>query len=293
MSTSTPEGAAGTSDTAEAAGGAGVDASSAPGASPGGSGDGTAAAIVAAAAAAAAATLPASSPLTAGEVTDQLLTVDVTGQGVLASFTGAAHGEILLVVGSDLAQALAGSAVGELDLATAVRGVLEAIAGCFGPAVVGEAQVVEAENVIMQWAARGGALAAPLLDGGSGHAAIAITLTDAPEEGEFPAAAGVLAAADPDGHLRATDGEVAGSGGGLHLLHGVEMDVTAELGRTRLAVRELLSLTPGAIVELDRAAGDPADLLVNGRPIARGEVVVIDENFGLRITEILNGSDAE
>ena len=54
-----------------------------------------------------------------------------------------------------------------------------------------------------------------------------------------------------------------------------------------MSVRELLSLVPGAVIELDRAAGGPADLLVNGRLIARGEVVVIDENFGIRITEIV------
>ncbi|MFC6411087.1 flagellar motor switch protein FliN [Planobispora longispora] len=71
------------------------------------------------------------------------------------------------------------------------------------------------------------------------------------------------------------------------MLHGVEMSVTAELGRTRMTIRELLSLSPGAVVELDRAAGSPVDLLVNGRLIARGEVVVIDENFGIRITEIV------
>jgi flagellar motor switch protein FliN/FliY len=62
--------------------------------------------------------------------------------------------------------------------------------------------------------------------------------------------------------------------------------VTVEIGRTRMTVRELLDLAPGAVLELDRAAGSPADLLVNGRLIARGEVVVIDEDFGLRITEI-------
>ena len=80
--------------------------------------------------------------------------------------------------------------------------------------------------------------------------------------------------------------------GGLDLLHDVEMEVTAELGRTRMAVRELLSLTPGTVIELDRLAGGPADLLVNGRLIARGEVVVVDEDFGLRVTEILDESVA-
>ena len=73
----------------------------------------------------------------------------------------------------------------------------------------------------------------------------------------------------------------------LDLLHDVEMGVTAELGRTRMTVRDLLSLTPGAVVELDRAAGSPVDVLVNGTLIARGEVVVIDEEFGIRISEII------
>ncbi len=78
----------------------------------------------------------------------------------------------------------------------------------------------------------------------------------------------------------------------MDLLRQVEMDVTAELGRTRMTLNELLSLTDGAVIELDRAAGAPADILVNGRLIARGEVVVIDENFGLRITEIVPDSSA-
>lgn len=78
----------------------------------------------------------------------------------------------------------------------------------------------------------------------------------------------------------------------LDLLSNVEMDVTAELGRTRMTVRELLSLTPGVVVELDRMAGSPIDLFVNGTLIARGEVVVIDEEFGVRITEIVTPGTA-
>ena len=79
---------------------------------------------------------------------------------------------------------------------------------------------------------------------------------------------------------------------GLEILHGVVMDVTVELGRARMSVRELLALAPGTVLELDRAAGSPADLLVNGRLIARGEVVVVDEDFGLRVTEIVDDSAA-
>jgi flagellar motor switch protein FliN/FliY len=78
----------------------------------------------------------------------------------------------------------------------------------------------------------------------------------------------------------------------LSLLHDVEMGVTAELGRRRMTVRDLLSLTPGAVIELDRAAGSPVDVLVNGTLIARGEVVVIDEEFGIRISEIVAGVEA-
>jgi flagellar motor switch protein FliN/FliY len=72
----------------------------------------------------------------------------------------------------------------------------------------------------------------------------------------------------------------------LTVLNEVMMTVTAELGRTTMPVRELLNLSPGMVVEIDRVAGAPIDLLVNGRRIAVGEVVVIDEEFGIRITEI-------
>jgi flagellar motor switch protein FliN/FliY len=76
-----------------------------------------------------------------------------------------------------------------------------------------------------------------------------------------------------------------------NVLADVEMGVTAELGRCNMTVRELLSLTPGAVIDLDRAAGAPVDVLVNGTLIARGEVVVVDEEFGIRIAEILrNGT---
>ena len=80
-------------------------------------------------------------------------------------------------------------------------------------------------------------------------------------------------------------------GRSLSLLRNVAMDVTAELGRSRMTVSELLSLTPGSVVELDKTAGSPVDLLVNGTLIARGEVVVIDEEFGIRISEIVDRTE--
>jgi flagellar motor switch protein FliN len=74
----------------------------------------------------------------------------------------------------------------------------------------------------------------------------------------------------------------------LDLLLGVNLQVTVEIGRTKLAIRDVLGLAPGSIVELDKLAGEPVDVLVNGRQIATGEVVVVDENFGVRITEIVS-----
>ncbi len=84
------------------------------------------------------------------------------------------------------------------------------------------------------------------------------------------------------------DGGRGATMGSLAMLSDVDMDVTVELGRTKMPIRELLALQPGMVVEIDRAAGAPIDVLVNGRLIARGEVVVIDEEFGVRITEIIS-----
>jgi flagellar motor switch protein FliN len=75
----------------------------------------------------------------------------------------------------------------------------------------------------------------------------------------------------------------------LARLHDVPVELTVEIGRTRMTIGETLSLGPGAIVSLNRLAGEPVDLLVNGTPIARGEVVVIDEEFGLRVTDVRAG----
>lgn len=79
----------------------------------------------------------------------------------------------------------------------------------------------------------------------------------------------------------------APAGEAIRRLNDVEMTVTAELGRARLTVRDILGMVPGKVVELDKIAGSPIDLLVNGKLVARGEVVVIDEEFGVRVTEIV------
>ncbi len=80
---------------------------------------------------------------------------------------------------------------------------------------------------------------------------------------------------------------VDGEGGAdLGRLQNVPVELAIEIGRTRMTIGEALALGPGSVVTVGRLAGDPVDLLVNGRVIARGEVVAIDEELGLRITEI-------
>lgn len=82
-----------------------------------------------------------------------------------------------------------------------------------------------------------------------------------------------------------------GTSRNLSLLFDVQLNVTVELGRTKRPIRELLELGPGSIVELDKLAGEPVDILVNNKRIAIGEVVVIDENFGVRVTDILSPAE--
>ena len=77
-------------------------------------------------------------------------------------------------------------------------------------------------------------------------------------------------------------------GTNLDLLLDVSLRVSVELGRTDLAIKDVLALGPGSVVELDKLAGEPVDILVNDRLIAKGEVVVVDENFGVRVTDIVS-----
>ncbi|WP_067508868.1 flagellar motor switch protein FliN [Actinoplanes sp. TFC3] len=239
-------------------------------------------ALVRNAADAALAVLPTSRALTVGAPVAASGGMLTTGQAITARFSGAATGEVVVVVGQDLADALKESPLGELDLTAAVRPALEAASRVFGPTVLDPGQLMEPAVALSAIAAKDNAVAVPLLDTGEVRAVLALALSPWPSDGA------------PAGMATRSSSGAAPMRGGLDMLHDVEMEVSAELGRTRMSVRELLSLSPGAIVELDRAAGSPADLLVNGRLVARGEVVVIDENFGIRITEIVApGSERE
>lgn len=85
----------------------------------------------------------------------------------------------------------------------------------------------------------------------------------------------------------------SGQSKGIDLLSDVNLNVKIELGRTRMFVEDVLKLSEGAIVELDKLAGDPVDIFVNDRPIARGEVLVLNDNFCVRINEILHAGSED
>jgi len=92
---------------------------------------------------------------------------------------------------------------------------------------------------------------------------------------------------------RESDGGASGPpttsacGDSLSRLGGIEVNAAVELGRAELRLRDLARLAPGSVVRLDRLTGEPADLVVNGRPFARGEIVIVDDHLGLRVTELL------
>lgn len=262
--------------------------------------------LVARAAAAAADALPSTVPLTAGPA-------QPGNEHVAASFAGAAvadvtgpgapvGGRIAVLVGAELTEALAASPLGGLDLGAAVQASLDGAAAALGTTVAA-ARTVDVALVVSDLGAPfqvvpligagiAGALLVPtpVLD-----AAVTSTLSVALPVGGAPAAvpAAAFPATFPAGGPAPAAAPTAPAPGyapvrGIEMLHGVDLEVTVELGRTRLTVRDLLALSPGTVLELDRAAGSPADLLVNGRLIARGEVVVVDEDFGLRVTEIVD-----
>ncbi len=104
----------------------------------------------------------------------------------------------------------------------------------------------------------------------------------------FGAAGSVVPNVQPVQFANLQGGGLPAESGNIGLLMDVFMELTVELGRTRKLIREILGIGEGTIIELDKLAGEPVDILVNHKLIAKGEVVVIDENFGVRVTEIVS-----
>ena len=230
------------------------------------------------------------------------------GRAVVLNVRGSVSGSLVLVLADSLASALENSPFGAQQLLDALGPALgdaaAALTGASSTPVTLEAAHEVQPSIALAGVGDGRTAAAvPLSSAGEHVATLALVVTP-------PAAAGAEPSGDElpvelpqqrsapqaEAHeFQALEGRAGAAGGSrpLDLLHDVEMGVTAELGRTRMTVRDLLSLTPGAVVELDRAAGSPVDVLVNGTLIARGEVVVIDEEYGIRISEIVGVRPAD
>jgi flagellar motor switch protein FliN/FliY len=221
----------------------------------------TVSAVVTAAARAAAALVPATVELVPGAPVSDPDSVPLP-PGAASAVSAGLSGE----VSGDVVEALSNSPVGRMDVATALRPALEAAAATLGRVRIASERVEEPVAALDGLRDKGMFVAVPLMAGTEHQATFALQVT-------LPSA--------------------QTQRGSLDLLRHVAMEVTVEIGRTRMTVQELLSLHPGEVVELDRAASAPADLLVNGTLIARGEVVVVDEDFGLRISEIVTDAAAE
>lgn len=229
--------------------------------------------------------LPTSSPLAPSNLIDgpDARTAAEPGPGsraVSARLSGGVTGAVALLVSGEVATAIENGPVGPQGLVAGVETALADAVARLSAAAGSEVRFDSAQELPGELVVASDveltAVGVQLTDGEAHLATFLLFLDEnapvVPQSVEFEALAP---------HATAHGNR------SLDLLHDVEMGVAVELGRTRLNVRELLNLVPGSVVELDRAAGSPVDLLVNGTLIARGEVVVIDEEFGVRISEIV------
>lgn len=215
-----------------------------------------------------AAALPTSKPLTVATF-DPAAGPTATATAVRAHHVGAASVDMVLVAADATAEALAGAGDGA-TIAGILRPALEEAARTLGAGVLDTAQTGPV----------GDSFADPDIE------VFALVDTDGVTQAWFGLRERVAETA-PQVLSRPPLDESAARAR-MRVLQDVELVLTAEIGRTRLPMRQVLDLVPGTILELDRAAGAPADVMVNGRLVARGEVVVVDEDYGIRITEIVS-----
>lgn len=192
---------------------------------------------------------------------------DQVGTAVVASFVGAISADLAVVL-TDTASldAAAGTDSPLVSSEDVLRPALESAAGVLGAGVLGDTRVEDASALF----ADDETSIFELTGDGAVTGWFAIRLRKDGIVGGF-------SRSSPDSMVHK-----------LGRINNVEMALTVEIGRTRMSVRDVLSLEPGAVIELDRSAGAPADVLLNGRLIAHGEIVVVDQDYAVRITKILD-----
>lgn len=228
-----------------------------------------------------AALLPTATPLTVAPY-DAAAAPEADAQAVRAHYVGSTSADLVVVAHAAIAEALAGAGE-EVTAADALRPALEAAAATLGAGVLDTAQVTAVGDTFDDPDVEAFALVG---DSGVAEAWFGIRVRANTAPAAAPAASTSAAAA-------AAPAEAPADRARMRLLHDVELVLTAEIGRTRLPMRQVLDLVPGTVLELDRAAGAPADVMVNGRLVARGEVVVVDEDYGIRVTEIVSSEGVQ
>ena len=196
---------------------------------------------------------------------------------VVTSFVGSLSADTaLLLADMDQVAAAAGTDSPLVSVVDVLRPALEAATSVLGAGVLGDSRLESADALFAD------------------HSTVVFDLTAAGETvGWFAVrlredgTVGLVSSSSPASSVPAAP---LGAGN-LGRINNVEMQLTVEIGRTRMSVRDVLGLEPGAVVELDRSAGAPADVLLNGRLIAHGEVVVVDQDYAVRITRILDVAD--
>ena len=252
------------------------------------------------AAAALARSLPADAALVAGEIDDgsagRNRLLPAGARCVSAGLNGDVQGTIALIVSGAMAEAIEHGPVLNQELLAGLEPGLGDAALALAEAAAVDIRVEAPQELAAEIAlgspVDGSAfLAVALLDGTDHVATLAVVVRDAPAFAATAAPAGddieVVDEESVDFQPLVSTEPPANAHRSLELLADVEMGVTAELGRTRMTVKDLLAMAPGSVIELDRTAGSPVDVLVNGTLVARGEVVVIDEEFAVRISEII------
>jgi flagellar motor switch protein FliN/FliY len=191
---------------------------------------------------------------------------------------------LIVIVAADVPAEIAAhvTALGALGTADAPAPSIDASAPADAPApaTIAAAPAAAAPAPAIDAAAPAADALTPATDRGEALGAVA---GPGPATG---AAAPATAAIRPADFEQLVPRAPANASASMELLLGVNLQVTVEMGRTRLPIREILALAPGSIVELDKLAGEPVDILVNGRQIATGEIVVVDDSFGVRVIEI-------
>lgn len=187
---------------------------------------------------------------------------------VVACFVGVTSADLAIVFLDPIETADAAVADSQLvSIVDLLRPALDAAAAVLGSGVLGESRVQDATALFSDPATTVFALST----GSSTAGWFAIRVRE------------ILAGAAPISQESLVNN--------LSRINNVEMALTVEIGRTRMSVRDVLGLEPGAVIELDRSAGAPADVLLNGRLIAHGEIVVVDQDYAVRITQILDVAD--